>query len=254
MTLPALFDHRTRLIRSALPRCQGEAFLAVHCLNEVAGRFEMLGGTSQHKGVIGADSHETLALARNRLDPMSSVPISYTEPSSELLMAQPGSFPALGVIMTLHWINDLPGLLVQFKNSLSADGLFAAAFPGGRTLFELRHVLTVAETAILGGASPRVSPFLDIRDAGALLARSGLTEPVVDISTLTCTYPGPIELMHDLRAMNQSNALMGASERPLRKDVLAEACRLYRELYPASNDRIQATFEIICMTAWAASA
>ena len=45
---------------------------------------------------------------------------------------------------------------------------------GAGTLAELRESLLAAETELYGGASPRVIPFADVRDAGALLQRAGL--------------------------------------------------------------------------------
>ncbi len=40
--------------------------------------------------------------------------------------------------MSLHWLNDLPGVFSQVKNVLKPDGLFVAALLGGNTLKELR--------------------------------------------------------------------------------------------------------------------
>ncbi len=41
--------------------------------------------------------------------------------------------------MSLHWVNDLPGVLVQIKEALKPDGVFLGALLGGDTLFELRY-------------------------------------------------------------------------------------------------------------------
>lgn len=40
--------------------------------------------------------------------------------------------------MSLHWVNDLPGILVQIREALQPDGVFLGALLGGDTLFELR--------------------------------------------------------------------------------------------------------------------
>ncbi len=47
--------------------------------------------------------------------------------------------------LSLHTVNDLPGALIQIRRCLKPDGLFLAALPGGRTLFELRECLMQAE-------------------------------------------------------------------------------------------------------------
>jgi hypothetical protein len=54
--------------------------------------------------------------------------------------------------------------------------------PGARAS-ELRQALLEAEAEIDGGASPRVAPFGDVREYGALLQR-GLPLPVADAETL----------------------------------------------------------------------
>ena len=41
--------------------------------------------------------------------------------------------------LSLHWVNDLPGVLVQIKEALQPDGVFLGALFGGDTLFELRR-------------------------------------------------------------------------------------------------------------------
>lgn len=77
--------------------------------------------------------------------------------------------------MSLHWVNDLPGTLIQIKNVLKPDGLFLGVMLGGETLYELRTSLQLAETEREGGISPHVSPMTNVRDVGALLSRAGLT-------------------------------------------------------------------------------
>src|SRR3546814_9753045 len=109
--------------------------------------------------------------------------------------------------LILHWANDLPGALAQIQRVLRPDGLFLAAMLGGETLTELRRCLMQAEIDETGGASPRVSPFVDLRDAGALLQRAGFALPVVDGDRITVTYGNALELMTDLRRMGEANEI-----------------------------------------------
>jgi SAM-dependent methyltransferase len=131
---------------------------------------------------------------------------------------------------SLHWVNDLPGTLAQIRYSLKPDGLFLAIMPGGATLFELRESVMRAELEIAGGAGPRVSPFVDVRDAGMLLQRAGFALPVVDLDTVTVTYDHPLKLMAELRAMGEANALVQRG-RALDRATLGRACAIYRELF-----------------------
>ena len=153
--------------------------------------------------------------------------------------------------LALHLVNDLPGAFVQIRRALKPDGLFLAALLGGSTLSELRNALLAAEEELEGGASPRVAPFADVQDLGALLQRAGFALPVVDADTVTVTYPDALALMRELRAMGAANALKARRQGPLRRATLVRALALYQERFGAPNGRVRATFEIITLTAWA---
>ena len=153
--------------------------------------------------------------------------------------------------LALHLVNDLPGAFVQIRRALKPDGLFLAALLGGRTLSELRNALLAAEEEVEGGASPRVAPFAELQDFGALLQRAGFALPVVDADTVTVTYPNTLALLRELRAMGATNALKARRKGPLRRATLLRACTLYQERFGLSNGRVPATFEIITLTAWA---
>lgn len=152
--------------------------------------------------------------------------------------------------MGLHWINDVPGALIQIRRMLSKNGLFLAAFPGGKTLSELRHAALEGETTLTGGASPRVSPMIDVRDAGALLQRAGLALPVADSEIITLLYTDALALMRDLRAMGETNALLKREKNFTSRTTLSAIAQKYQELYANQESLIPATFEIITLTGW----
>jgi SAM-dependent methyltransferase len=152
---------------------------------------------------------------------------------------------------SLHWVNDLPGTLIQINRALVPDGLFLGALLGGETLFELRHCLMAAEEALTGGAAPRVSPFLDVRDGGSLLQRAGFAMPVAEVDRIDVTYDDPFKLLIDLRAMGETSVLLERPRKPLRRDVLAHALALYRQRHARPDGRVAATFQIITLCGWA---
>jgi SAM-dependent methyltransferase len=168
----------------------------------------------------------------------------------EALPFGPGSLDLVLSCFSLHWVNDLPGALAQIRYALKPDGLFLAAMPGGTTLAELRESLMRAELEIAGGAGPRVSPFVDVRDAGMLLQRAGFALPVVDVDTLTVTYDHPLRLMAELRAMGEANVLVERGRAPLRRAALVRACEVYRELFGDREGRVPATFQILMLSGW----
>lgn len=153
--------------------------------------------------------------------------------------------------LALHWVNDLPGTLIQVCRALRPDGLLLAALFGGETLYELRAALADAELETTGGVSPRVSPFADVRDLGALMQRAGFALPVVDAETITVSYAEPLSLMRDLRGMAESNAVAQRRSEPLRRVTLMRACERYAEVHSDADGRIPATFQILFLTGWA---
>ena len=161
------------------------------------------------------------------------------------------SFDLVISCLALHWVNDLPGALIQICRSLKPDGLFLGAFLGGATLGDLRRALIDAESELEGGASPRVSPFADVRDGGDLLVRAGFQLTVANNEMLEVSYASPAALLEDLRGMGESNAVAARKRTPMRKATLARALGLYQERLGDADGRVTAAFEVIFLTGWA---
>jgi len=153
--------------------------------------------------------------------------------------------------LALQFVNDLPGALVQIRRALKPDGLFLAALLGGETLTELRQAFAAAESDIEGGVSPRVAPFADLRDLGTLLQRAGFALPVTDADRLTVRYDTVFALMHDLRRMGATNALLDRRRTPLKRATLMRMAEIYAQRFADSDGRVRATFEILWLSGWA---
>jgi len=156
--------------------------------------------------------------------------------------------------LALHWANDPVGQLIQCRRALKPDGLLLVVALGGQTLHELRASMGQAEAAITGGLSPRVVPMGEIRDLGALLQRAGLALPVADSAVLTTSYTSPRHLMHELRAMGETNALSGRMKSATRRDVVFRMMQIYADNFSNEDGRVAATFELITLTGWAPDA
>jgi len=153
--------------------------------------------------------------------------------------------------LALQFVNDLPGALVQIRRALKPDGLFLAALCGGDTLTELRQSFAAAESDIEGGISPRVAPFVDLRDLGALLQRAGFALPVTDVDRLVVRYDSAFALMHDLRRMGATNALLARRRTPLRRATLLRMAEIYSQHFADADGRMRATFEVVWLSGWA---
>ncbi len=165
----------------------------------------------------------------------------------ELLPFAPASFDLIVASLSLHWVDDLPGCLIQLRQALRPDGLLLASLPMLGTLRELRAALTEAEAALLGGASPRVSPFPDMRDAAGLLQRAGFALPVADVEDITFLYADPLALLRDLRAAGETNAVAERSRRTPPRALFARALAAL----PRQGERVVATLRMGVLTGWA---
>jgi SAM-dependent methyltransferase len=162
-----------------------------------------------------------------------------------------GAFDLIVSPLALHWLNDLPGALIQLRRALKPDGLLLASLLGGDTLSELRTSLLQAEAELTGGAAMRVSPFADLQDIAHLLQRAGFALPAADRDVVTVRYGEPMRLLGDLRAMGETAAFAERSPRNLSRRILRRALEIYRERFSDSDGRVRATFEILTATGWA---
>ena len=169
----------------------------------------------------------------------------------EALPFADGSLDLVVSALALQSVNDLPGTLVQVRRALKPDGLFLAALLGGDTLTELRQSFAAAEAEIEGGVSPRVAPFVDAREAGALLQRAGFALPVADVDRITVRYASPFDLMRDLRRMGATNALAERRRAPLRRATLMRMAEVYAARFADADGRLRASFDVVWLSGWA---
>ncbi len=260
MSVPAVFD--LRALRRQRDRHAAAMAADPFLLDEIADRlvdrlgdikreFDRILDLGGRHGPLArrfGEAQIVVADPSQRLCAMADRPAVVTE--LEALPFAEASFDAVVSAGSLHHVNDLPGLLAQLRRCLRPDGLLLIAFPGGDTLIELRRALLQAELELTGGASPRVSPFADVRDLGALLQRAGFALPVVDLDRVTLTYGDPLALLRDLRRGGEANALAERPRRPLRRDVLMRALELYARNDADARGRINVTVDLLFATAW----
>ena len=168
----------------------------------------------------------------------------------EFLPFAQGSFDLVIASLSLHWVNDLPGALIQIRRVLRPDGLFLASVPALGSLAELRAALSEAELAARGGVSPRVSPFPDLRDCAGLLQRAGFSAPVVDLEEIVVQYADPLRIPRDLRAAGETNAVRARSLTPPPMSMLMAAL----SALPTRDGRVPVTMRLAMMTGFAAPA
>lgn len=164
----------------------------------------------------------------------------------EFLPFAPASFDLITASLALHWVNDLPGALLQLRRALRPDGLFLASIPVLGTLAELRQALTEAELETAGGASPRVSPFPELRDCAHLLQRAGFALPVADVEDIRLLYADPFALLADLRAAGEANAVRVRDKRIPGRALFPAALAGM----PADGGRTPVLLRMAVLTGW----
>jgi len=169
----------------------------------------------------------------------------------EVLPLQQEALDLVVSALAFQFVNDLPGALTQIRRALKPDGLLLAAMIGGDTLNELRQSFAAAEAECEGGVSPRVAPFADLRDVGALLQRAGFALPVTDIDRVVVRYDSAFALMADLRRMGATNILIERRRRPIRRATMLRMAQIYAKRFADGDGRIRATFDVIWLSGWA---
>jgi SAM-dependent methyltransferase len=247
MPHPVIFDRRLLRVRLARAAAIGPVtFLLDRVADDIAERLSAVLRRFDIAVDLGTPTDAMRRAIAGRVGTIAAVVAD-----EEALPFRDASLDLVVSALTLQHVNDLPGTLVQVRRALKPDGLFLAAMVGGESLTELRDAFAEAEAEVEGGVSPRVAPFADLRDLGALLQRAGFALPVTDVDRITVRYASPLALMHDLRRMGAGNALTERRRTPLRRATLRRLLEIYAERFADPDGRIRATFEIVWLSGWA---
>lgn len=247
---PVLFDRA--LLRARLARAEklgAVTFLLDRAVEDAADRLAAVNRTFAEGIDLGTPGDALREAVRGRVATLKHIEIPQDDGAP--LPLAPASIDLAISVLALQFVNDLPGVLAQVRRALRPDGLLLAAMIGGDTLTELRQSFATAEAEIEGGVSPRVSPFADLRDVGALLQRAGFALPVTDVDRITVRYDNAFALMQDLRRMGATNLLVERRKTPSRRATLLRMAQVYGERFADTDGRIRATFDIVWLLGWA---
>jgi SAM-dependent methyltransferase len=264
MSAPRIFDRSLLRQRRHRAHALGPAtFLIDRVADDLADRLATVLRRFPRAADLGSPTGAVRRAITGRADSLIAVDViaqgldSAGQPvvaDEEALPFADGSLDLIVSALALQSVNDLPGTLVQIRRALRPDGLFLAALLGGDSLTELRQSFAAAEAEVEGGVSPRVAPFIDAREAGALLQRAGFALPVTDVERITVRYASPFGLMADLRRMGATNVLAERRRAPLRRATLRRMVELYAEGFADGDGRVRASFDIVWLSGWAPDA
>ena len=240
---PELFGHKIRALRRSRALEKGFAsFIHEEAALIIKERLEEVNKDFRSVSLVTGFPHYW----------SSQFPEAQIRPDDDLLGFE-GEFDLMIHALCAHSSNDPVGQFIQMRRALKPDGLMIAVMFGGQTLHELRAAFARAEVDIRNGLTPRVMPMGEIRDLGGLITRAGFALPVADAVEIGVTYPSPLKLLEDLRAMGETNCLSGQERGFMRRDLLFRMCEVYTDTYSEPDGRIRATFELVFLTGWAPS-
>ncbi len=261
-----IFDRSLHALRRAraAPRFADHSFLKQLAAEDIALRLSTINRHFDH--VLDLGAHDGLLTRTLQSDQLVRERVGHVVRADlaaafapdvvvdeEALPFAKASFDLVVSALSLHWVNDLPGALIQIRRVLKPDGLFIGAVLGGRTLTELRQSLLSAEVEIRGGAANRISPFVDVIDGAGLLQRTGFAMPVADNDARTVRYAHPMRLLADLRGMGETASFADRSAPPLTRAILMRAMDIYAQRFSDPDGRIRATFEFVTLSGWSPS-
>jgi SAM-dependent methyltransferase len=247
---PVLFDRALLRVRqSRALGCGPAAFLLDRVAEDMGERLHAVLREFKNAADVGTPGDQVSNVLHQRVGRLARIELPDLE--SEPLLLLPDSLDLVVSALAFQFVNDLPGVLAQIRRALRPDGLLLAAMIGGETLTELRQSFAAAEAECEGGVSPRVAPFADLRDVGALLQRAGFALPVTDVDRVVVRYTDAFALMQDLRRMGATNILRERRRTPTRRATMLRMAQIYGERFADPDGRIRATFEVIWLSGWA---
>jgi len=246
---PLIFDRALGAGRARRKRKPEPSILTRTIAEELAERLRFVNRRFEAACLIAAEP-QAIAARLKETGQVKEIEERLPSAGDDLALATE-RYDAVFSVLDLQSFNDVPGALIQMRRALKPDGMLLACLFAGDTLAELRQSWLAAESAVTGGASPRVAPMIDVRELGALLQRAGLALPVADLDRTIVRYADAVALIHEIRELGLSNTLAGRARRFTRREVMAAAVTHYQQNFADADGRVRATVEIAWLTGWA---
>ncbi|ASI47623.1 SAM-dependent methyltransferase [Anaplasma ovis str. Haibei] len=164
----------------------------------------------------------------------------------EALPFREGSFDFVISNLSLHNINDVPGVFARICSILAKNGVFIAATFGSRTLYGVKIALASAEGVRV---APRIQPFHSTPYMLECLQLCGFSGLVAEVHVIEMAYNSLYDLFHALRNMGEGNTLHRSYE-PLGRGVMEKAWCIYKQSMGRDGAvRVPVQFEIVTLRA-----
>lgn len=155
-------------------------------------------------------------------------------------------FDSIVSTQTLHFINDVPGALVQARRCLKEKGTYSASFLGAETAQEIKALLYNIEEHVTGKVEVRLHPLIKNKEVSSLFQRVGFHNIIVEVELKEVRYSSLENLLHHLRQQGLTNSLI-ARYKALTSPHLAY--KISKELLKGLSFPLSIPYEIIYVTA-----
>jgi len=256
VNVPEIFNRqRRRVVRDrAFSRAKGDDFFSQIMAEEIVERLDVVKRSFRRALIIGLPAAGLGKKLESR-----GMKVVFADSSARLASALGGvicdddrlpfadhSFDLIINIGSLDTINDLPGALVLIRRILIPDGLMLAAMFSAESFPILKSVIMGAEG---DRVSAHMHPQIDVRTAGDLVARAGLTLPVADSDHMRLKYSSLQRLIADIRDVGGSNIMAGTLT-SIPRHVYAEIERRFRAK-AGLDGKFSESVTILYLCAWA---
>lgn len=146
--------------------------------------------------------------------------------------------------LALQWCMGLDHTFHEFHRVLAPKGLLMFSTFGPDTLKELRQSWAKVDSM------SHVNTFIDMHDVGDALMRAQFCDPVMDMETITATYPNVYAIMRELKNMGAHNVTEGRKRGLTGKNRMRDMVSAYED--HRKDGVLPLSYEVVYGHAWIA--
>ena len=151
--------------------------------------------------------------------------------------------------LNLHFINQIPSLLIQLKNIIENEGRVILSFFGEDNLDLLAKAIMKSEDQIYNAISPRIIPTIDIKTSAQLFVKAGFKNVIADVENIDWQFESFYDFLYFIKINCYGNIMINRSKIFFTKKLLDKTAEIYQKLSKNENNQTFASFKVITVIA-----